>query len=327
MQGAETKRVRVRGRARLRSGFLAAAGVLVLVCACTHDWDRYNPGNRQALVEDAGEDAGEEEAGVDAASDGAPIVVDNLRCPSRDRGPTLVGIPADNGGYCIDATEVTKAQYKAFLDTSPPTSGQGQQCAGNVSYTPPGGWPPTAADEDHPVAFVDWCDAVAFCKWSGKRICGLIGGGDYTPDLASDVKSSEWFNACSFNETRKYPYGDTYSPQYCNGNGFSAEAGAAPAGSIASCEGSVRGLFDMSGNVFEWDGACIVDPTVPSNSKCSYRGGGFRSREGEMACRPSERFGIFEFFPTLGFRCCSDLEAPDADAGADGGPKDASADG
>lgn len=72
------------------------------------------------------------------------------------------------GAYCMDATEVTNADYAAFLAANPPTSGQVAWCAWNTSYLPPFGWPATGK-ENHPVVRVDWCDARAYCKWAGKR--------------------------------------------------------------------------------------------------------------------------------------------------------------
>ena len=45
-------------------------------------------------------------------------------CPGTS-GPVMV----DVGGYCIDSTEVTRAQYDQFLQSSPSTGGQPAECA------------------------------------------------------------------------------------------------------------------------------------------------------------------------------------------------------
>jgi hypothetical protein len=52
---------------------------------------------------------------------------------------------------------------------------------------------------------VDWCDAHAYCKPVGKRLCGKIGGG---PNLYADyasASSSEWYRACSSGGSFTYP--------------------------------------------------------------------------------------------------------------------------
>jgi sulfatase modifying factor 1 len=39
-------------------------------------------------------------------------------------------------GYCIDGTEVTRAQYQEWLNTSPSTAGQISDCAWNTTFIP-----------------------------------------------------------------------------------------------------------------------------------------------------------------------------------------------
>src|SRR5262249_40663852 len=108
---------------------------------------------------------------------------------------------------------------------------------------------------DRPVHAVDWCDAFAYCAWAGKRLCGRIAGGSVDPTFGTDLASeSEWYNACSRGGQHAYPYGDTYDPRACNGLEYGAGTGPQlPVGSLSSCTGGFAGLFDMSGNVSEWE--------------------------------------------------------------------------
>jgi len=103
------------------------------------------------------------------------------RLPLRG-GPNMVRVPTVDGrSYCIDATEVTQAQYSQFLFVKKgDTSGQEARCTWNMSYgVTCGGFDPVARG-GYPVVCIDWCDAVAFCSWAGKRLCGKIGGGSLT---------------------------------------------------------------------------------------------------------------------------------------------------
>lgn len=82
------------------------------------------------------------------------------------------------GTFKIDPTEVTRGQYLAFLEAKQSsTAGQPATCSWNNSFVPAANWPPALAQYEMPVNHVDWCDAVAYCSWSGGRVCGAIGGG------------------------------------------------------------------------------------------------------------------------------------------------------
>ena len=203
------------------------------------------------------------------------------------------------GGYQIDATEVTGCQYRAWLDTNPSTVGQPSVCTWNDSFEPT-----CYSHSDRPVACVDWCDAYAYCKWVGKRLCGKIGGGanDYAND--ANPSTSQWYAACSQGGVYSYPYGNTYDGLACNGMEYwTAGWGyrALDVGSLSTCQ-SYPGLYDMSGNVSEWEDSC-------SGNECHARGGSFRGADGTwltLGCSSDYSGRPRDYkYDNIGFRCCS----------------------
>jgi formylglycine-generating enzyme required for sulfatase activity len=225
-------------------------------------------------------------------------------CPAGLPGPAFVQVAAPAGSavthYCIDATEVTNAQYAQFLAAGYPVSAQDPWCAWNTSYTPPSGWPAVGKD-NYPVVYVWWCDAFAYCKWAGKHLCGRIGGGQNGYSAYADASASEWFNACSASGTRAYPYGNTFATTACNGipRGL---GNLVAAGSEPACVGGFPGLFDMSGNVDEWDDSCNGQTGV--NDACRVRGGSIDSDANGLRCDDSNNVNRDAAANWLGFRCC-----------------------
>lgn len=214
----------------------------------------------------------------------------------------MVKIPAGADTYCIDATEVTNEAYAKFLATKPSTASQPSACSWNDSFEP-GTFPAASGEEKHPVVEVDWCDARAYCAWAGKRLCGRIGAGELLRDAHDDAKKSQWFNACSQGGARKFPYGGEYDPSACNGLGHDANEPVAVA-SLKSCEGGSGGLFDMSGNVLEWEDSC--DGASGRADSCLLRGGSYQSDLTSLQCAHREQAARGQGYPTVGFRCCRD---------------------
>ncbi|PRQ01278.1 formylglycine-generating enzyme family protein [Enhygromyxa salina] len=223
-------------------------------------------------------------------------------CGACPDGPA----PVDRGTYSIDATELPNSYYAQFLDVefAPEYLPDllGEACAWKTDFVPLD-WPndpvPTL-----PVIGVDWCDAMAYCTWAGKHLCGEIGGAPAALNDLQNAANNEWYRACSNSGTTTYPYGLIYAGDACNtiDAGFGQRTNV---GSLAECEGGFADLFDMSGNVWEWTNACDNDPMLqPNEQECRRRGGSYFS-DG-----PTTRCGIDSVRPretrntSVGFRCC-----------------------
>lgn len=125
--------------------------------------------------------------------------------------------------FYIDKFEVTNEGYKKFVDA---TGHKAPDNWGNNNYPSEKG--------KHPVIFVDWNDANAYCKWIGKRL----------------PRETEWEKAARGTDGRIYPWGNKWDMNKSN-NPLRGHEGTMPVGSFENGK-SPYGLYDMSGNVWEW---------------------------------------------------------------------------
>jgi sulfatase modifying factor 1 len=217
-------------------------------------------------------------------------------------GATMVAI----GSFCVDSTEVTVAEYTDYLTAKAgDTSGQPPECSGWNTSLVPGGWPPGGPDTQ-PVANLNWCQAFMYCAWAGKHLCGDIDGGPADPNRWGDSTASQWFKVCSHNNDglHAYPYGNTYAPATCNGKDDGV-GHALP--SLATCVGGYAGVFDMSGNVLEWEDSCTApgDAGPGPGEYCHTRGGDYGSDDAGMVCNAGVLYTRGSAAPNVGFRCCA----------------------
>lgn len=130
--------------------------------------------------------------------------------------------------FYIDKYEVTNLQYEQFIQAT-----QRRSPIHFKNRTYPEG------KADHPVINVSWEDAHDYCAWAGKR-------------LPTD---QEWEKAARGTDGRIYPWGNTFDPSKANVPGRWKELGAfgdtTPVGAFEAGK-SPYGVYDMSGNVWEW---------------------------------------------------------------------------
>jgi formylglycine-generating enzyme len=272
------------------------------------------------------------QAPVDASEDRLDTGRADGACPG-DAGPIPVRVTVGEGSFCVDSTEVTRAEYVAFLKAAGPPREPDPLCeyknGSDAGYEPSSSsncekfWPPSVEEESLPMGCIDWCDARAYCTWAGKRLCGAIGGGPASFD-APDASTDEWYLACSKGGTRIYPYGNDFEAEACNvaqkspDGGYTTSEPQAPVMANGQCVGGFKGLYDMAGNVEEWEDACddaglCEAGAGPRCNHCLTRGGSSFDYGSPTVTRcdlPSAfqtytRDGVYS--RDIGFRCCSEL--------------------
>lgn len=126
--------------------------------------------------------------------------------------------------YYIDKYEVTNEQYKKFVEE---TGYRMPRCWNDARFNRP----------NQPVVGVTWDDAVAYVRWSGKRL----------------PTEAEWEKAARGTDKRLWPWGNKFDKGKCN-VWESGEAGLRETKPVGSFENgkSPYGCYDMAGNVWEW---------------------------------------------------------------------------
>ena len=240
-------------------------------------------------------------------------------------GAKMVPIPASDTTkpFWMDATEVTVGQFKQFVKQSGyeyhpqgfftypgspqkfvvgelapnPLSGSGElptieitEFTGEVDWSRLDAVSPS---DQHPMIYITWHDAMAYAKWTGKRL----------------PTQKEWrFAAKGRLVGKPFTWGDDQSlaRNYANykGTGGKDEWDKSPA-PVGSFKPNGYGLFDMAGNVKEW-----CQDWLDNNEKINkvLMGGGWTSDRPflrvftRILTAPNSRFS------ENGFRCCvSDL--------------------
>ena len=147
------------------------------------------------------------------------------------KAETIIPEEIKSSLFYMDAYEVTVGQFKKFLKSS------GYKPDDAINWNDVYEYSPT---EKHPMIYVNWHDATAYSRWTGKRL----------------PTEEEWeFAARGGLKNKEYPWGDNESlaRDYANCDGTGGkdkwDQSTAPVGSFKP---NGYGLYDIAGNVWEW---------------------------------------------------------------------------
>ena len=151
----------------------------------------------------------------------------------------------------------------------------------------------------HPVVGVSWYGAVAYAKWTGKRL----------------PTEAEWEIASyGGKEESVYPSGKTL--ERAHANFFNSDTLA-----VKSYPPNGYGLYGMAGNVYEWCqdwysyqyyDVSVQEPDNPKGPLQGVyrilRGGCWKSLKEDLRCAHRHRNNPGTMNRTFGFRCCTDVK-------------------
>jgi formylglycine-generating enzyme required for sulfatase activity len=207
--------------------------------------------------------------------------------------------------FSIDRYEVTNHQYQQFVAAT-----------GHRKAAPPSRYAKSMGkmrSPNQPVVYVSWDDAVAYCRWKGKRL----------------PTEAEWEKAMRGTDGRLWPWGNQEKPNGANwgrvqdGHDVSARVGTFPT------DQSPYGVMDGAGNVMEWvadwyqeayyKDSPDKDPPSPEFGIFRVmRGGGYTTTGGDLRITSRSRMVPDFRDETIGFRCA--ISGTFAESGARGKP-------
>lgn len=177
---------------------------------------------------------------------GPALVGDVLGVGQEDERPArVVEIPA----FLIGTTEVTNREFATFLRAAgTPDAAWANLESRKTGFRrgADGAWVTDRPDE--PAVTVSWRGARAYCAWMTERTGAVH-------RLPSEI---EWEKAARGPESFTYAYGNTYAVAKAN-----QESGRLLP--VASRPANGFGIFDLTGNAFEWT-ADAYDRTAPAGT-------------------------------------------------------------
>ena len=246
-------------------------------------------------------------------------------------------------GFWLGRTEVTVGQWRQFVDATgyrteaerrgnmakPKDSDARMGATGALTWRNPK--PGFLLLDNHPVTWISWNDAVAFCNWlnNHEHQAARLPEGLYIR-LPTEA---EWEFACRGGTQTKFWWGEAKEDGEGRLNWNVNHDGPGPVAPVAVDHFGSRGrnpfgLADMLANVREWcldefDAAgSYAGVGIGNPSQCVLRGGCFFRGPGYARCAFRELFKPFFHAFCTGFRvCCGPKPRPMPDAAGGSSPR------
>ncbi|MEW5938228.1 MAG: SUMF1/EgtB/PvdO family nonheme iron enzyme, partial [Chloroflexota bacterium] len=197
--------------------------------------------------------------------------------------------------YYMDVYEATNELYGACLN-----SGACEPNNGLHSYTRPSYFG-NPEFHDYPVIYVKWSDAKAFCEWRGARL----------------PTEAEWEKAARGTDGRTHPWGEGLE---CNKSNFGGCSGDTVSVESLPDGMSPYGLYNMTGNVWEWVAdwysetfyldSPLDNPRGPTAGTYHVlRGGSWLDLGGDLRASLRRDPGLASSSNNIGFRCARSADS------------------
>ena len=180
---------------------------------------------------------------------GADVSSDFVEVPA---GPFVMGADRASDPDAFENERWSAAQARGTVDLPTFYIARNEVTVGSFAeFVRATQWPADAralsAPASHPVTFVSWPDALAYCRWLERTLEGaakaLVAKG-WRVTLPTEA---DWEKAARGTDGRRYPWGNEVTRERANFQGTAT----APVG-LFKCADCSHGLADMSGNVWEW---------------------------------------------------------------------------
>jgi formylglycine-generating enzyme required for sulfatase activity len=188
---------------------------------------------------------------------------------------------------------VTQGEYSALLGENP------------SRFTKKNGY---SEDLKRPVESVWWADATNYCAQLTAKHTAM---GTIPANTAYRLPTeAEWEYACRAWTSTRFYFGDDAGYTNLSSHAWYADNGAGMAHAVGGKKPNTWGLYDMSGNVWEWvqdawaiqyPGGIVVDPQGPSTGLHGAVRGGSYSDPGSQ-CRSASRTFNGAKEESIGFR-------------------------
>jgi len=136
---------------------------------------------------------------------------------------------------------------------------------------------------------VTWYDACAYAVWCGKRLpteteweyaaCGGVNSNSYNYSGSANIDEVAWYYANS--------------------------AGSAQA--VGLKKPNELGLYDMSGNVWEWCADWYTNSVTNESKYCVLKGGSWTNMPDSITISSQDNLAPDMAYKTNGFRCVQDI--------------------